>query len=55
MIDAHGKLWVEAEKAGPRVLAQTLFTYTISPGTGGNVLRKKKKKKKKFNVATDWY
>lgn len=53
MIDAHGKLWIEAEKSSPRVLAQTLFTYTISPGTGGNVL--KKKKKKRFNVATDWY
>jgi len=41
MIDAHGKLWMEA---GPRMLAQTLFTCTISPGRVGNVLKEKKRK-----------
>lgn len=58
MIDTPGKLWMEAEKAGPKLLAQMLFTCMISPGMGGNVLNKKgrkKKKKKKLNVASDWY
>lgn len=62
MIDTHGKLWMEAEKAGPRLLAQMLFTCMISPGMEGNVLKKRKKqpknrqkKKKKLNVASDWY
>lgn len=65
MIDTYGKLWMEAEKAGPKLLAQALFTRRISPGTGGNVLKKTKttppkkqktpKTKNRFNVATDWY
>lgn len=59
MIDTPGKLWMEAEKAGPRLLAQMLFTCMISPGMGGNVLnqkrQKKRKKRKKLNVASDWY
>lgn len=46
MIDTPGKLWMEAEKAGPRLLAQMLFTCMISPGMWGNVLKKKAKKKK---------
>lgn len=57
MIDTPGKLWMEAEKAGPKLLAQMLFTCMISPGMGGNVLNKtgRGKKKKKLNVASDWY
>lgn len=47
MIDTHGKLWMEAEKAGPRLLAQMLFTCMISPGMEGNVLKKRKKTTKK--------
>lgn len=43
MINAHGKLWMEVEKAGPRLLAQILFTCAISPGTERNVLKNKKK------------
>lgn len=50
MIDTPGKLWMEAEKAGP--IAQMLFTCMISPGMWGNVLNKKGKKHKQTTKKT---